>query len=95
MRCTRQERSGPWAAASMLRETGEPKLKAIAERECDPAMSDGTVVDGRASKCYPLRHGIRQGFDRSDDIWGAATSIGVVLLASRWRPACSDGDAVV
>ena len=45
-------------------------LKVIAEREHYLLVSDGqhfTVVERRAGKYYPLRNGIRHGFDLNDD----------------------------
>jgi hypothetical protein len=48
-------------------------LKVIAEREHYLLVSDGlhfTVVERRAGKYYPLRNGIRHGFDPNDDTVG-------------------------
>jgi hypothetical protein len=45
-------------------------LKVIAEREHYLLVSDGqhfAVVERRAGKYYPLRNGIRHGFDLNDD----------------------------
>ena len=48
-------------------------LKVIAELEHYLLVSDGqhfTVVERRAGKYYPLRNGIRHGFDLNDDSVG-------------------------
>ena len=48
-------------------------LKVIAEQEHYLLVSDGqhfTVVERRAGKYYPLRNGIRHGFDLNDDTVG-------------------------
>jgi hypothetical protein len=50
-----------------------PMLRVIAEREHYLLVSDGqyfTVVERRAGKYYPLRNGIREGFDLHEDAVG-------------------------
>jgi hypothetical protein len=60
-------------------------LKVIAEREHYLLVSDGlhfTVVERRAGRYYPLRNGIRRGFDLEDDTVGEL--LRQSILYSEW-----------